>query len=214
MNLDKFRPLGSNHLIRFTDAPDKTESGLFLPDSMRENYYEAEVLASGPGGFVPVGDTFARWRAWARPGDTILIQKHTFIPLESGGKIGIVDDENILGNINNKDVFFPRNDWVKICPDEWENETKGGILIPEEYRHRPKSGTIWDYGPGRMIKYKHLAGLRMPVRSIMGVDEDKLLVGSRVYWGDQTEVLEIGQSTVSFVLIRAKDLDCMECDYA
>ena len=131
MNLDKFKPLGNNHLIRFTDVPEKTEGGLFLPDSMRENYCEAEVLASGPGEprSTMLGKRMLRWCLWVHPGSTVLIQKHFFTPLERGGKIGIVKEDDILGVVEYDDKFLPLNDWVKITPNDWEDETSGGITI-------------------------------------------------------------------------------------
>ena len=49
------KPLSDNVLIRPLEADTKTQSGIILPDSVKEKPQVGEVMATGPGLVTPEG---------------------------------------------------------------------------------------------------------------------------------------------------------------
>ena len=43
----------------------------------------------------------------------------------------------------------PLQDRVLVRPDDKEEKTPGGILLPDQLQHRPRRGTVVAVGPGR-----------------------------------------------------------------
>jgi chaperonin GroES len=50
--------------------------------------------------------------------------------------------------------WFAFQDRCVIAPDEAESVTKGGIIIPDDSKEKPKSGTVMLVGPEAMIAVK------------------------------------------------------------
>ncbi|MEK6916493.1 MAG: co-chaperone GroES [Nanoarchaeota archaeon] len=48
----KIKPLGNRVLLKPIDAEVKTKSGLYIPESAKENPLEAEVVAVGSGEYI------------------------------------------------------------------------------------------------------------------------------------------------------------------
>lgn len=210
MVLDKinFCPSGEYHFVRFTEVPEQTESGIYLPETCRENFIEAEVLASGKGKKFD-GEHITP--LWAKPGDIVIFQKHLFIPLV-GQKEGLVRDSELVAIVypNHYDNnIFPMNDWVMI--DRCDEEAfEGSILIPEEYRTRHKRGRVLNWGPGQLVKFGKLAGKRLNIRDILGVDMS-VVSGKFVRWSDDAVFLTVMYGDSGFVFVKASDLDYVEC---
>lgn len=53
--------------------------------------------------------------------------------------------------------FTPLNDFVAVRPDDPEERTEGGIIIPETSQEKPMRGTILAAGPGTLKDGKRLA---------------------------------------------------------
>ncbi len=66
------KPLFDRIVIEPMDAPEKTESGLFLPSSAQEKPQLARVVAVGPGGLVDGKEVTMQ----VKVGDVILYNKY------------------------------------------------------------------------------------------------------------------------------------------
>ena len=91
----KFKPLGTRVLVKRIEADEqKSDGGIFLPDSAKEKPQEAEVLALG-NGKKEDGETVEFSVA---VGDKVLISKYggTEIKIESEECL-ILNESDILG---------------------------------------------------------------------------------------------------------------------
>lgn len=52
----------------------------------------------------------------------------------------------------------PLQNWVVVQPDEPEEQTAGGIFIPDAAKERPESGTVVAAGDGRFVEEKDAKG--------------------------------------------------------
>ena len=88
-------PLGTRVLVkRVTDDTEKSEGGIFLPDSAKEKPQEAEVLAVGTG----KNDEGTIIEFSVKVGDKVLISKYggTEVKL-NGDECLILSESDILG---------------------------------------------------------------------------------------------------------------------
>jgi chaperonin GroES len=82
----KVRPLGEKILVKRLEADDKTESGIYLPESAKEKPQHAKVIEVGQGRRLDNG----KWGDFqVKKGDTILLSKW-------GGQEIKIDDEDYL----------------------------------------------------------------------------------------------------------------------
>jgi chaperonin GroES len=93
-----FRPLQDHVVVRRADPEQKTEGGIFIPDTAQEKPMEGTVVAVGPGARsedgkvhpldVEVGDRvlFSKWS-----GSEIKIDGEELIIIKEADVIGVVD---------------------------------------------------------------------------------------------------------------------------
>ena len=88
------KPLGDRIVVRPLEAPEKTKSGLVLPDSAKEKPQEGKVLAVGTGKLLDDGAIKA---LEIRSGDRVLYGKYsgTEVSLE-GEDYLILREEDVL----------------------------------------------------------------------------------------------------------------------
>ncbi len=82
----KFRPLRDRVLVKYSDEPEKSSGGLFIPETAKEKPQKGAVLAIGPGDRDEDGK---RIPMDVKEGDTVLFAKY------SGTEIKL-DDKKVL----------------------------------------------------------------------------------------------------------------------
>lgn len=89
------KPLGDRVLLKVLEAKDKTEAGIYLPDTAKEKPQEAEVIAVGPGKVLEGG---SRQKPEIKKGDKVLFGKYsgTEVSTKKGDNYLIVREEDIL----------------------------------------------------------------------------------------------------------------------
>jgi len=89
------KPLEDRVLIKPLKAEDKTESGIYLPDSAREKPQQGKVVAVGPGKMLDNGE---RVKPAVRKGDTVVYGKYagTEIEIKSDAHL-IMRESELLG---------------------------------------------------------------------------------------------------------------------
>ena len=65
----KVKPLGDRVIIRRAEAQDRTEGGVYLPDTAKNKPQKGKVLAVGPGKLLKDG---SRRGLQVKDGDTVL----------------------------------------------------------------------------------------------------------------------------------------------
>ena len=82
----KFKPLKDRVLVKYSEEPEKSSGGLYIPDSAKEKPQKGEVVAAGPGK-VDNGKTHPME---VKVGDEVLFEKY------SGSKINIEEQEYLI----------------------------------------------------------------------------------------------------------------------
>jgi chaperonin GroES len=94
----KLRPLGEKVLVKRAEAKEKTESGIFLPQSVKEKPQEATVVAIGDGKLLDNGQRSA---FQVKVGDRVLISKWGGTELKMDNEeMLIMDESDILGVVD------------------------------------------------------------------------------------------------------------------
>lgn len=83
----KFKPLKDRVLVRYSDEPEKSSGGLFIPDTAKEKPQKGEVIEVGPGRLTDDGKVI---KMEIKVGDVVLFEKY------SGSKINIDDKEHLI----------------------------------------------------------------------------------------------------------------------
>jgi len=83
----KFRPLKDRLLVKYSDEPEKSSGGLYIPDSAKEKPQKGEVIAAGPGRITDDGKL---QKMDVKVGDVVLFEKY------SGSKINIDNEEYLI----------------------------------------------------------------------------------------------------------------------
>ncbi|MEX0599082.1 MAG: co-chaperone GroES [Rhodothermales bacterium] len=94
--MGSIKPLGDRVVVQPEEAEDKTESGLYIPDTAKEKPQRGTIVSVGPGRVedgkkidMSVGE-----------GDTILYGKYSGTEISLGGKdLLIMRESDILGII-------------------------------------------------------------------------------------------------------------------
>jgi chaperonin GroES len=84
MNL---RPLKDRVLIKYSEEPEKSAGGLFIPDTAKEKPQRGEIVAVGSGKITEDGKV---QKMEVKVGDIVLFEKY------SGSKINIDDTEYLI----------------------------------------------------------------------------------------------------------------------
>jgi chaperonin GroES len=83
----KFKPLKDRLLVKYSDEPEKSSGGLYIPDSAKEKPQKGEVIAAGPGRITDDGKL---QKIDIKVGDVVLFEKY------SGSKIQLDDEEYLI----------------------------------------------------------------------------------------------------------------------
>jgi chaperonin GroES len=89
---EKLRPLGDRVLVKRVENEEKTQGGIYIPDSAQERAQLGEVIAVGGGKIDQLGNARA---VGVKVGDTIFFGKYT--GTEAGKTYLIVREDEILG---------------------------------------------------------------------------------------------------------------------
>ncbi len=91
----KLRPLGARVVVEPLEGEERTESGLFIPETAKEKPQEGKVLAVGPGDFRE--GSSERIPMDVKVGDVVLFAKYggTDVKLD-GKKLKIMKESDIL----------------------------------------------------------------------------------------------------------------------
>ena len=84
MNL---RPLKDRVLVKYSEEPEKSAGGIYIPDSAKEKPQRGEIVAVGTG---KVTDDGKLQKMEVKIGDIVLFEKY------SGSKINIDDTEYLI----------------------------------------------------------------------------------------------------------------------
>ena len=88
----KFKPLGARVMVKEIEREQTTESGIVLPDTVKEKPQTAEVVAVGEHEDVKVS-----------VGDVVVVRKYSGTEVElDGEEHRIVDAEDILGVVEER----------------------------------------------------------------------------------------------------------------
>jgi chaperonin GroES len=126
-------PAGHRVLVQVQKIEEKTESGLYLPETSRE----AEQLACQVGKVDALGEnawkSFDGGEIWAKPGDKVLISSYAGFEVCSilDGKTifyRIVNDSDIICYVKEKEeanilmrlIYKAREAWSKLRPTGWK----------------------------------------------------------------------------------------------
>jgi chaperonin GroES len=91
------KPLGDRVVIRVLEKEEKTQSGIFLPDTAKEKPQEGEVVAVGPG---KVTDDGKRIAPEVKVGDKIIFSKYAGNEIKvDGDEVLIISERDILAVI-------------------------------------------------------------------------------------------------------------------
>lgn len=82
----KLQPLSDRVVVKPVEKEEKTKSGIYLPDTVKEKPQEGKVVAVGPGRLSEDGKRIAMD---VKTGDTVLYAKY-------GGTEIKVDDEELM----------------------------------------------------------------------------------------------------------------------
>jgi len=83
----KFKPLKDRLLVKYSDEPEKSSGGLYIPDSAKEKPQKGEVIAAGPGRITDDGKL---QKIDIKVGDVVLFEKY------SGSKIQLNNEEYLI----------------------------------------------------------------------------------------------------------------------
>ncbi|MFC1955432.1 co-chaperone GroES [Chloroflexota bacterium] len=82
----KLQPLADRVVVKPIEREEKTKSGIYLPDTVKEKPQEGKVIAIGPGRLSEEGKRIA---VDVKVGDTVLYAKY-------GGTEIKIDDEELI----------------------------------------------------------------------------------------------------------------------
>ncbi len=93
------RPLGDKIIVRRADAMDRTESGIFLPESAKDKPMEGDIIALGNG--LLNKDTGEYMPFSVKKGDRVLFTSYAGTEIKvDGDDFLIMTEADILGIID------------------------------------------------------------------------------------------------------------------
>ncbi|SMB92660.1 chaperonin GroES [Thermanaeromonas toyohensis ToBE] len=88
------RPLGDRVVVKVITAEEKTQGGIYLPDTAKEKPQEGEVIAVGPGRVL---DNGTRIPPEVKKGDRVVFAKYSGTEVKvDGEEYLIIRDSDIL----------------------------------------------------------------------------------------------------------------------
>ena len=93
----KLKPLGARVVVKALDREEKTNTGIYLPDTAKEKPQEGKVLAVGPGDRDEDGK---RIPVELKEGDKVLFQKYAGTEFKlDGEELLILSEKDVLALI-------------------------------------------------------------------------------------------------------------------
>ena len=83
----KLKPLKDRVVVKYSDEPEKSTGGIYIPDTAKEKPQKGEVIAVGSGKVTEDGKL---QKMEVKVGDVVLFEKY------SGSKINIDDTEYLI----------------------------------------------------------------------------------------------------------------------
>ena len=83
----KFKPLKDRVLVKYSDEPEKSAGGIFIPETAKEKPQKGEIIAVGSGKITDDGKVQAME---VKVGDIVLFEKY------SGSKINMDNEEYLI----------------------------------------------------------------------------------------------------------------------
>ncbi|UCE71393.1 MAG: co-chaperone GroES [Nitrospiraceae bacterium] len=83
----KFKPLKDRVLVKYSEEPEKSSGGIYIPETAKEKPQKGEVIAVGSGKITDDGKVQAME---VKVGDIVLFEKY------SGSKIKMDNDEYLI----------------------------------------------------------------------------------------------------------------------
>ena len=96
--VSKLQPLADRVVVKPIEREEKTKSGIYLPDTVKEKPQEGKVIAIGPGRLSEEGKRIAMD---VKVGDTVIYAKY------GGTEIKIDDEELII--LRASDILATKN---------------------------------------------------------------------------------------------------------
>jgi Co-chaperonin GroES (HSP10) len=87
----QLKPLGDRVVVQPIEREEKTESGLYLPDTAKEKPQEGKVVAVGSGRVLPNGERVA---LTVKVGDRVLFSKYAGTEVKVDGTEYLIMSEN------------------------------------------------------------------------------------------------------------------------
>ena len=95
----KVRPLGDKILIKRADAKQKTDSGIFLPESAKDKPKEGKIIALGNG--LLNKETGEYMPFTVKKGDRVIFTSYAGTEIKiDGDELLIMSEDDILGIID------------------------------------------------------------------------------------------------------------------
>jgi len=95
----KVRPLGHKILIKRAEAQDKTESGIFLPESAKDRPREGKIIALGDG--LLNKETGEYMPFTVKKGDNVIFTSYGGTEIKIDGEdLMIMTEDDVLGIID------------------------------------------------------------------------------------------------------------------
>ncbi|TMB91127.1 MAG: co-chaperone GroES [Chloroflexi bacterium] len=93
----KLKPLGARVVVKALDREEKTNTGIYLPDTAKEKPQEGKILAVGPGDRDENGK---RVPVDLKEGDKVLFQKYAGTEFKlDGEELLILSEKDVLALI-------------------------------------------------------------------------------------------------------------------
>lgn len=166
------KPCSHNIVVKQAEASDKTAGGIILPNEAQERPNLGEAIDVGPGKFFGNG---VKIPMHISKGDKIIYGKYggTEISLD-GENLTVVTQDDVLckveGDSSDPNSVIPIFDRVLIRVEDVAEKRESSIIISDNAKTKPTSGTVVSIGPGRFMENGELE----PV---------DIAVGDRVYYG-------------------------------
>ena len=96
----EIRPLGDRIVVKRLEAKEKTEGGVFLPDTAKEKPQEGKVVAVGQGKLLDSGE---RAKPQLKKGDRIIFSSYAGTEVTvDGEELLIMSEEDVLAKTKKK----------------------------------------------------------------------------------------------------------------
>ena len=178
-------PIGCYYRIQITPPEEKTAGGIFLPEQDVWRCNDGMVVGLGMG----VPDAPDRYLFQARVGERVLFERMSLEPGPNELEAAVAD-EDLVGIVTAEEPGIqPCGEWLLVKLTGFKEETEGGVVVPERYQNRERSGVVVDYGPGRVIRRGERAGLRITCAELLDREPFSDIKGLVVHWQKHAQLL-------------------------